>query len=438
MANVTIPEAFKELFIPKRYKVYYGGRGGAKSHAIARALLIKGMEKPLRIVCAREIQRAIKGSVHALLADLIRSHELTGFYEIQEAMIKGKNGTEFIFRGLKHNTTDMKSLEGADILWIEEAENVSNNSYEIAIPTIRKEKSEIWVSFNTKNITDPTYKRFVATQDPDILCRKVSWRDNPFFPEVLDKERQRLMRDDYEAYLHVWEGEPDIRHSGAVYAKKIAKAREEGRITTVPYDANFQVFTAWDLGFGDATSIWWLQFVGRELRWIDFYENNGELLDHYAKVIKEKPYNYYAKGHFLPFDGAAGNIRGEAVPTQLKKMGIDTTTLPKATDLRAERDLLNNTIAFSVFDDKKCADGILSLESYHFEWDEDRGVFKKEPLHDWSSNGSDAARYAAVAASKIKGGLLNSTPTAITNKAAPLQSVSRFKGNNAKRLRGRR
>jgi phage terminase large subunit len=436
--QITIPEVFHELFEPKRFKCYYGGRGGAKSHAFARALLVKGMEKKMRIVCAREIQKNVKGSVHTLLADLVRSYELEGFYSIQEAVIKGKNGTEILFSGLKHNATGIKSLEGSDIWWVEEAENVSANSWEVLIPTVRKDNSEIWVSFNTKNISDPTYQNFVAKQDDDILCRKVSWRDNPYFPEVLNKERLRLMEDDYEAYLHVWEGEPDTRHSGAVYAKKLAKAREEGRITTVPYDPSFQVFTAWDLGFGDSTSIWWLQFVGRELRWIDFYENNGELLDHYAKVIKEKPYNYYDRGHFLPHDGAAANIRGEAVPDQLRKMGINCTILARATNLRAERDLLNNTIAFSAFDAHKCADGILALENYHFEWDVDRGVFKKEPLHDWSSHASDAARYAAIAASKIKGGLYSATPAEFKNKADGLQSVSRFKGINTKRLRSRR
>ena len=172
--KILIPDVFTFLREPKRYKILYGGRGGAKSHNVARTLLIMGMEKPLRIVCAREIQKSIKDSVHALLADIIRSHGLDGFYEIQESIIKGVNGTEFKFRGLKHNTTDMKSLEGVDICWIEEAENVSNNSYEILIPTIRKEGSEIWITFNPKNLTDPTYQRFVATSDPDIIAKKVS------------------------------------------------------------------------------------------------------------------------------------------------------------------------------------------------------------------------------------------------------------------------
>jgi len=188
MTEITIPSAFKFLRTPSRYKTLYGGRGGGKSHGVARTLLVMGMEKPIRVVCGREIQKSIKDSVHALLSDLIRSYNLTWFYEIQEAVIKGKNGTEFKFRGLKHNVTDIKSLEAVDIFAIEEAENVSNNSYEVLLPTIRKEGSEIWVIFNTKNISDPTYQRFVATKDPDNLVAKISWRDNPFFPHVLNKE----------------------------------------------------------------------------------------------------------------------------------------------------------------------------------------------------------------------------------------------------------
>ena len=427
--EIIVPEVFKELFVRNkyRYKVFYGGRGGAKSHAVATAFIVMGMQETLRIVCAREIQKSIKGSVHTLLKDIIVKYELQAFYEVQEACIRGKNGTEFIFRGLKHNAEDLKSLEGADFLWIEEAANVSNKSYETVIPTIRKENSEIWITFNPRNATDPTYKRFIATKSPDVYCKKVSHADNPFFPEVLRKEMEKLKVDDYEAYLHVWEGELDTRHSGAVHAKAIAKAREEGRVTTFYYDPNYEVFTAWDLGYGDSTTIWWLQFVGRELRWIDYYENSGELLEHYAKVIKEKEYNYIRCGHFLPHDGAAKNIRGESPEQQLKQMGIHTSIIPRATDLRSERDLLNNTIAYSVFNDKKCSDGLLALESYHFEYDEDRGCFKREPEHDWSSHACDAARYAAIAAKKIKGGLFSQTPIEIKNKSAGLQTISRFK-----------
>jgi len=405
LTAIQIPRPFKFLREPKRYKVLYGGRGGAKSHNIARTLLVMGMERPLRIVCAREIQKSIKDSVHALLADIIRGHKLTNFYEIQESIIKGKNGTEFKFRGLKHNTTDMKSLEGADICWIEEAENVSHNSYEILIPTIRKEGSEIWISFNVKNVSDPTYQRFIASQDPDIIAKKVSWRDNPFFPDVLKKERLKLKESDPEAYEHIWEGAPDTRRSGAAYAKQLNKAREEGRITIVPYDPIAEVFTAWDLGFGDATSIWWLQFVGRELRWLDYYENCGEQLDHYAKVIKGKPYNYIRQGHYLPHDGAHGNIRGDSVSRQLTALGVPNVVLERETDINPGIELLRQTIAFSVFDEHKTRDGIHALEQYGYEWDEARGSFKPKPRHDWTCHAADAARYAAQAAKRIKAGL---------------------------------
>lgn len=405
MTEIIIPRAFKFLFEPKRYKGLYGGRGSAKSHSVARALLVKGMEQPKRIVCAREIQKSIKESVHQLLSDVITAHGLNSFYNVLANEIRGRNGSGFIFRGLKHNTRDLKSLEGADILWIEEAENVSDSSYEIVIPTIRKEGSEIWATFNVKNTTDPTYRRFITEAGDDTDSRKVSWRDNPFFPEVLRKEMEKLKLTDFEAYQHIWEGEPDTRRSGAVYAKQLAKARQEGRITRVPYDPACEVFTAWDLGFGDTTAIWWLQFVGRELRWIDCYENDGEQLDHYVGVVKSKPYNYMRQGHFLPHDGGHGNIRGDSVSRQLSSQGLQNIVLERESDINPGIELVRQTIAYSVMDATKCRDGLHALESYAYEWDEERGIFKKKPRHDWSSNYSDAARYAARAASQVKAGL---------------------------------
>lgn len=416
-----IPEPFEFLTKEKsRYKVLYGGRGGAKSHNIARSLLFLGILNPLRIVCAREIQKSIKDSVHALLADIIRKHDLENFYIIQHDTIKGKNGTEFKFKGLKHNISEIKSLEGTDILWIEEAENVSDQSYEILIPTIRKPNSEIWISFNVKNVSDPTYVRFVASDEPDIIRKKVSWRDNPFFPEVLDKERKKLERSDPVAYAHIWEGEPDVRRNGCVYANAIAKARDEKRICLCPYDPEYEVFTAWDLGFGDATAIWWLQFVGRELRWLEYYENNQQPLEHYVKIIKEKNYNYMKDGHFLPHDAASTQLTG-SVAQKIANLGVSCRVLKRSTDLRADRELLNQVLEYSVFNEPKTKDGLFALESYHFQWDEDKGRFKKEPVHDWSSHGADAARYAATAAQNIK--------AIVTQK--PEQTTSYF--NNTQR-----
>lgn len=402
-SSIQIPEGFAFLREPKRYKILYGGRGGAKSHNIARTLLVMGIERPLRIVCAREIQKSIKDSVHALLSDIIRGHDLNHFYEIFNDTIRGINGTEFKFRGLKHNATDMKSLEGCDICWIEEAENVSDNSYEILIPTIRKEGSEIWISFNPKNVTDPTYRRFIIPNDEDIVKKKFSWEDNPFFPEVLNKERLRLKADDELAYNHIWEGEPDERRSGSVHGKAISKARDDGRICKCPYDPAYEVFTAWDLGFGHSTVIWFLQFVGRELHWIDYYENNQEYYEHYAKVVKEKPYNYMRQGHFLPHDGGANNFRGAAPVTQLANLGVQCQVLSNKMSKEEGRALLDNILAYSVFHEPTTKDGIFALESYHYKWDEDRGRYKQVPHPDWSEDPCDAARYAAIAANQIKG-----------------------------------
>lgn len=406
-AHLKIPEAFKELFTPARYKVYYGGRGSAKSESFGRAMLIQGMQQKLLNLCTRELQVSIQDSVHRLLSSTVMNENLADQYEVLQSTIRHRhNGTEFIFKGLKHNITEIKGLQGVNRVWVEEGENVSNRSWEVLIPTIRAENSEIWCGFNPKNPTDPTYERFVKTPPPNSIIRKVSWRDNPFFPKVLRDEMERLKKDDYEAYLHIWEGEFDTRRSGAILAKQLAKAREDGRICSVPYDPTCEVFTVWDLGWGDATSVWFLQWVGRELRWIDFYENAGEQIDHYVQIVKGKPYNYMARGHFLPHDGGHGNIRGDSVSKQLSAQGLQNQVLPRETDINPGINLLRQTIAFSVFDTKNCGDGIHALENYAYEWDEDRQVFKPKPKHDWTSHASDAARYAAIAAGKIKGKLL--------------------------------
>jgi phage terminase large subunit len=401
--SIQIPEAFEFLFTPARYKVVYGGRGKGATENIARVLLIQGIQQSLPTLCTREFQASIQDSVHRVLATTIMKENLADQYEVLQSVIRHRhNGTEFLFKGLKHNITEIKGFHGIKRVWAEEAENISNRSWEVLIPTIREPDSEIWVSFNPRNANDPTFERFVTNAGPESIVRKLSWRDNPFFPEVLRKEMEKLKKIDPEAYQHIWEGEFDTRRSGAVFAKQLAKAREEQRITIVPYDPSSEVFTAWDLGFGDSTAIWFLQFVGRELRWLDYYENNGEQLDHYAALIKSKPYNYYRNGHYLPHDGGHGNIRGDSVTAQLDSLGIKNQVLTRETDINPGIELLRQTIAYSVFDKDKCKDGIHALENYAYEWDEDKAVFKKKPKHDWSSHAASAARYAAIAAGMVK------------------------------------
>jgi len=213
--DFNFPEAFQELFKPHRYKVFYGGRGSGKSWSVARALLLLGYTKPLRILCVREIQKSISDSVHKLLSDQIEVMKLSGFYGVTKNSIVGANGTEFIFKGIRFNAREIKSTEGVDICWVEEAEAVSVESWDILVPTIRKDKSEIWVTFNPLDESDPTFQRFIAENRPDAYVRKVNYNENPYFPESSKLEMEWVKERDYEAYLHIWEGEVR-KHSNAV------------------------------------------------------------------------------------------------------------------------------------------------------------------------------------------------------------------------------
>lgn len=397
VTRIEIPQAFEPLFKPKRYKVYYGGRGGSKSHNFARALLIMGMQRQLRILCARELQNSIGDSVHKLLADLINQYGLHTFYEVQKAVIRGVNGTEFIFKGLKYNANEIKSTEGIDVAWIEEAEKVSDASWEMLIPTVRKPDSEIWISFNTKNITDPTYQRFVVNCTSDMLVRKVSWRDNPFFPEVLEAERKRLEVQDHTAYAHIWEGEPDLRRSGTIYAQLIDQARTAGRIMEVPHKPNVPTITAWDLGKRHGTCIWFAQIVGREVRVVDYHEAYGgdADIDKLAAVVLGKDYLYEA--HYLPHDGRHERLGMKgSISEQLRTAGLRNKIIPSIS-VQAGIEKGKALLKEAYIDQAKCKNGLHAMQHYHYEYDEARQCFKNDPYDDWSADASDAWRYLAIA-----------------------------------------
>lgn len=224
-AAVEVPEAFDFLFDPPfgevRYRVAHGGRGSAKSWSFAVASLILGAQRPRRILCAREIQASIRDSVHKLLVDTIDRLELGGVYEVLDRGIYGRNGTEFLFKGLRHNVHEIKSLEGIDLCWIEEAQAVSKASWDVLIPTIRKDGSEIWVSFNPDMEGDATYQRFVASAPgPRAIVRKVGYQDNPWLPDVLREEAEQLRGVDLEAYDHIWGGNPWVRSKASIFADK--------------------------------------------------------------------------------------------------------------------------------------------------------------------------------------------------------------------------
>lgn len=192
-----------------RYKIAFGGRGSGKSWSVAIMLVEISRRRRLRVLCAREFQASIADSVIQLITDTIDRGGYTNEFEVQRNYIKHLvTGSLFMFYGIKNNVTKIKSLEGIDICWVEEAEAVTKNSWDILIPTIRKPGSEIWVTFNPKNILDETYQRFVVTPPKESVTLKVNHDANPYFPDVLLKEMQECKERDHDLYRHIWLGEP--------------------------------------------------------------------------------------------------------------------------------------------------------------------------------------------------------------------------------------
>lgn len=260
--KVRFPPPFQSLFQPSRYKVFYGGRGAGRSWSCARALLLMGVAKQLRILCARETQLSIADSVHKLLGEQVDILELSNFYDVQKSRIIGMNGTEFLFKGIKHNPQEIKSTEGVDVAWVEEAQAVSENSWNILIPTIRKDNSEIWITFNPGEEADPTYQRFVLAPPPGAVVKKVNWHDNPWLPKVLRDEMEYLRRVDYDAYLHVWEGEPRTISDAVVF---------KGKFTVDPFDtpADARFYFGADWGFSQDPTTLIRAFVKDRALYID-------------------------------------------------------------------------------------------------------------------------------------------------------------------------
>jgi len=212
---IDVPEPFEDLWVPSRYKAFHGGRGSGKSHSAATALLAQGYERELRIGCFREVQRSINASVKQLLDDKIKSMGLKGFYRSTETSITAKNGTEFLFAGLRTNPDSVKSMEGLDRAWVEEANTVSRRSLQLLTPTVRNPDSELWFTWNRRYTSDPVDEMFLGGKPPPrSIVKQVNWRENPWFPDVLMEEMLWDKSRDHDKYRHVWEGEP-VMHSEA-------------------------------------------------------------------------------------------------------------------------------------------------------------------------------------------------------------------------------
>ena len=401
VSRIRFPKKFEALFQPEktRYRIFYGGRGGAKSWCFARALLAKGTKSPLRILCAREFQTSIKDSVHKLLSDQIYELNMESFYEITQTTIRGLNGTEFIFAGIKNNTNNIKSIEGIDVAWVEEAQSVSANSWNVLIPTIRKQDSEIWVSFNPELPTDDTWKRFVESPPESSVVVKVNWNDNPWFPETLNLERLSLKSRDLSAYNNVWEGTTRNTVDGAIFGKEIEQAELENRITNVPYDPSKPCHAIFDLGWADNTACWIIQFVGFEIRVLRHFEDNQKTIQHYLSLMQT--FGYIYDTIWLPHDAAAKSLgTGKSIEEIVRATGLKVQILdrvPITDSINAARTIFPRCY----FDRKNTEEGLNCLRHYRYDVDE-HGTFSQKPLHNIYSHSADAWRYIGLMVNEPK------------------------------------
>ena len=268
------------LYATGRYKVLFGGRGSTKSWAIADYIVQKAAFGCIRVLCTREIQGSIKDSVHRLLCDRIYFHRLQKFFIIQRDTIQSVYGSEIIFKGLRQNISEVKSTEGIDVCWVEEAEKVAQDSWDILIPTIRKEGSELLISFNPDDENSDTYTRFIEKDGkpvciPGLLKAFVNWWDNPWFPEVLRREMEWCRGNDREKYEHVWGGRPKKYGQAVIFKNKL---RVED---FAPPDEYTQLFFGADFGFGSDPTCLVRMFIRDRVLYLDkeFYGYGIEIDD---------------------------------------------------------------------------------------------------------------------------------------------------------------
>ena len=401
--EIDVPAPFIELFEPSkhwRHILYHGGRSSGKSTTVAIFLVTLASSRPIRVLCCREVQNSIAESVHKLLGDIISKYNLPG-WEVTRETIRNVNGSEFIFKGLRGNAQSIKSLEGIDICWCEEAQTISMESIDILIPTIRKDGSYFIWTFNRLTDNDPVWERIAKNPDDRTYVRQVNSNEvEKLLSKEIIAEREKMRKENPELFAHVWLGKPLTVATGSIYGKQLAQAREDGRISKVPFDGSAPVYAAMDLGVGDSTAICFFQTVGQEIHFIDYYESAGEDLAHYINVLSNKPWEY--RQIFLPHDARARELQtGKTREEFFREHGYNNVTILRPSRYTFGQDDINMTARpkFSRcwFDETKCARLLECLAAYHYEYDEKNRLLKDRPHHDWSSHGADAFMYSLIA-----------------------------------------
>lgn len=407
---------FEPLLHPARYKGAHGGRGSGKSQFFAGlevedALRFPGdAQEGLRLVCIREVQKSLKHSAKSLIEAKLTQYglgERDGF-KVYTDTIKTPGDGVIIFQGMQDHTADsIKSLEGFHRAWVEEAQSLSARSLELLRPTLRWENlrlglaSELHFSWNPRRKKDPVDMLLRGAPPTGACVVKANWSDNPWFPSILEDERQDCLKDNPDGYPHIWEGEYATITTGAYYATHIADAKREHRIGRVARDPLLEVRAYWDIGGtgakADATAIWLVQFVGKEIRWLDHYEAVGQPLETHVHWLRSR--GYPVPTCVLPHDGANNEkVFAVSYESALRQAGFNVVVIPNQGRGAAKQrvEALRRLFPSCWFNEETTSAGLDALGWYHEKRDEDRGI-GLGPEHDWSSHSADAAGLVAVA-----------------------------------------
>lgn len=409
-ARIELPAKLVPVFAGEAmYRGAYGGRGSAKTRSFAKMAAVHGLrcaqdDKPGVIVCGREFQNSLDDSSMAEVKAAIESEPwLSQRYQLGEKFIRTKDGRiDFAFIGLRRNLDSVKSKSRIRLLWVDEAEPVSEVAWTKAIPTVREEGAEIWVTWNPERKASATGQRFRVDPPADAKIVEMNWRDNPWFPSTLDKIRLEDHAKRPEQYEHIWEGAYATAHVGAYFAGPLADARREGRIGRVARDPLMAVRAFWDIGGtgakADACSIWVAQFVSREIRVLDYYEAIGEPLASHVQWLRERGWEKAVC--VLPHDGATNDrVFDVSYESALRAAGFEVTIVPNqgrgAATMRIEA--ARRRFPMVWFNEGPTEAGRDALGWYHEKRSEDHREIGLGPEHDWSSHGADAFGLMCVA-----------------------------------------
>lgn len=403
---------YEPLLAPSRYKGAWGGRGSGKSHFFAEKLIEDCLAEPgesgegMRSVCIREMQKDLAQSSKLLIeTKLMRLGigEAHGFKVFRDVIQTPRDGL-MIFKGMNDYTSEsVKSLEGFKRAWWEEAQTATANSLNLLRPTIRSAGSELWFSWNARRKTDPVDVMMRGAEKPTgAVVVRANWRDNPWFTAELEQERQDCLRMQPEQYDHIWEGGYVSLIDGAYFARHLIAAKDEGRIGFFPADPLMTIRLICDIGGtgarADAFAIWAMQFIGREIRIVNYYEAVGQPIDAHLAWCRTQGYTPDRAQFWLPHDGETNDrVYDVSYESALKKAGYSVTVVPNQGKGAAMARIERARVLFPQvrFHEATTEAGRAALGWYHEKRDQERGI-GLGPEHDWSSHGSDAFGLGCV------------------------------------------